>query len=72
MKSGAAILDNSLVTSVVGLKVPANTEHVFGFENENFAHTCANVVDLERFMDNGDNLNTVFLVNSYHPIRPVG
>ena len=61
-KSEAAILDNILVTSVVGLNVPANTKHVFGFKNENLGHICANVVDLESFMDNGDDLNNAFLV----------
>ena len=46
----------------MGLNVSANTEHVFGFKNENFAHTCANAVDLESFMDNGDKLNNIFLL----------
>ena len=46
-KSGAAILNEILVTSVVGLNVPTDTKHVFGFKNKNFAHTCTYVVDLE-------------------------
>ena len=45
----------------MGVNVPANTEHVFRLENENFAHKCADVVDLESFMDNSDDLNNVFL-----------
>ena len=61
-KSGAEILDKILVTSVVGLKFSAGTEHVFRFGSENFTRPCANVVDLESFMDSGDNLNNVFLV----------
>ena len=61
-KSGAVISDEILVTNVVGLNVPANAEHVFGFENESFTHTKNNIVDLESFMDNGDNLSKVFLV----------
>ena len=56
------MLDEILDTSVVGLNVPTNTEHVFRFENENFAHTCTNVADFESFMDNGDDLNNIFLV----------
>ena len=60
-KSGAAISDKILVTSVVGLNVPANTEHVFWFKNENFTHTSTTIMDSESFMDNGDNLNNVFL-----------
>ena len=40
----------------------ANTKHVFGFKNEYFAHTSVSVVDLESFIDNGNNLNDVFLV----------
>ena len=55
-------MDKILVTSVVGLNVPANTEHMFWFKNENFAHTGANVMDLESFMDNGDDLNNVLIV----------
>ena len=31
------------------------------FKYGNFAHTGANIVDLETFMDNGDDLNNVFL-----------
>ena len=62
VKSGAAILEEILVTSVVDLNVPANTEHMFGFENENFAHTSTNIFDLKSFMVNGDDLNNVFLV----------
>ena len=38
-KSGAAISDKKLVTSVLGLNVPANTKHVFGSENENSSRT---------------------------------
>ena len=38
-KSGAAISDEILVTSIVGLNVPANTKHVFGSENENSSRT---------------------------------
>ena len=33
----------------MGLNVSANTEHVFGFKNEKFAHTSTNIVDLESF-----------------------
>ena len=61
-KSGAAISDRLLVKSVVGLNVPANTEHVFGFENESFTHTKNNIMDLESFMDNDGDLDNVFLV----------
>ena len=46
----------------MGLNVPVTSEHVFWFENENFAHTSTNIRDLESFMDNDDNLNNVFLV----------
>ena len=46
----------------MGLNVCANTKHMFGFKNENFAHMSTNIVDLESFMDNGDNLNNVFRI----------
>ena len=55
-------VDPGKFCEVVGLNVPANTEHVFGFKYGNFAHTSTNILDLESFMDNGDNLNNFFLV----------
>ena len=39
---------------------------MFGFENENFAHTCANVVKLGHFMDNGDYVRAFGAINYAH------
>ena len=48
------------------LNFPTKAKHVFGFKketnNKNFRRSTSNVLYLESFMDNGDNLNNVFLV----------
>ena len=61
-KSGAAISNEISVTNVEGLNVPVNTEHVFGFENENSARMKNNIMDLESFMNDNDDLDNVFQV----------